>query len=107
MQAKVVANVNQFYSSRNVICLHKLFGFAVTGAEKQYIDIEVMRSGKCLIRIAQQIGMYLMQRIAGIATALHKAQFYLRMVDEQTNQFAPRISCTTNNACSDFHDCIF
>ena len=42
--------------------------------------------------------------IAGVTAAVYKLYVYIRVINQQTNQFARRITCPTDNSC--FNRCV-
>ena len=76
--------------------LQELFTLAVAEAEEDNVHL-VKRHlvGKTLIGFANESFMYVAQQIASIAFRVGKDNLYLRMVQQQTNQFSACIACST------------
>ena len=80
------------------MALHELLRIAVSGTEEKEVDL-VQRQfiGKYQICFAIQSAMYVRDLVAGIARTVHKCNLGVRMIQQQADQFACRISCTSNN----------
>ena len=78
--------------------LHELFRIAVSGTEEKEVDL-VQRQfiGKYQICFAIQSAMHVRDLVAGIARTVHKCNLGVRMIQQQADQFACRISCSSNN----------
>jgi predicted RNA-binding protein associated with RNAse of E/G family len=68
----------------------------VAEAEEYYVDIlERHLISKSQFRIADESFVDIAHQIAGVALAVGKDDLCLRMVQQQTDQLAARISCRT------------
>ena len=74
----------------------ELLALSVSKAEEDYIDfIEWHLARKLQVGFANQSFMHVRHKIASIALRVRKHDFYLRVIEKNTNQFSSRISCST------------
>ena len=72
----------------------------MSGAEEQNIDaVERKLIREDQVGFAVQAFVYIGNLVACVTGTVDEFDFYIRMVDEQANQFACRISCATNDSC--------
>src|SRR6188768_1171599 len=75
----------------------------MTQTKKDHIDIIIQLTGKFQLSITKQILVNRMYWLASIATAMNKRNKYTRMVDQQTYEFATRITCSADYADLNCH----
>ena len=83
-----------------IVTIHKLLCISMSRTEEQYINL-IQRKfvGKNQIRFTIESLMYVGNLIAGVTAAVYKLYVYIRVINQQTNQFARRITCPTDNSC--------
>ena len=94
----VHAEVDDLHVFGHAVALHELLRVAVGGTEEEEVDL-VQRQfvGEHQIRLAVQSAVHIGDLVAGIARAVDKCNLRVRMVQEQADQFACRVSCTSYN----------
>jgi hypothetical protein len=73
-------------------------------AEEDDVYLRVRLVGETQFRAPEQIGVGLVEGLAGTGTTEHKIQPYLRVTQQDPDELAPRISGTPYDTCSD-HFC--
>src|ERR1035437_3341509 len=102
--AVIGGQVDNFQPIRQLIQLYKLFAVAMCRAKKQYIYLVKWQFGcKYQCCFANQSAVYIGYRIACIAGAVYKCDFYIRMMNQNPQQFSGGISCATYYACFYFY----
>ena len=80
-QTEILCQIDDLDPRGNIVRLQKTRAFAVSGAKKQHVDdIERHLIGKEQVCFAIESGMYVGQRIAGVARRVREGNHCLRMV---------------------------
>ena len=84
------------------MAFHELLRIAVGGTEEQQVDL-VQRQfiGKHQVGFSIQSAVHIRYLVACIARTVHKCNLGVRMIQQQANQFACRVSRTTYNSYLD------
>ena len=95
----VHTEVDDFQILRHIMTIHKLLRVTMGGTEEQYIYLVQRKPvGKYQIGFTVKPFMYVGNLIAGVAATVYKLYLYFGMINQQTNQFACRITCPTDNS---------
>ena len=92
--AEVLSQVDDFHLFGNGMFLQESSALAMTEAEEHHVYIiERHLRSEAQVGIAKQSLVYVAHRIASIALRVGKYNLGLRMIEQQTDEFAPRIAC--------------
>ena len=99
LDAVIHAEVDDFQIFGYVVAIHELLRIPMSRTEEQYINL-IQRKfvGKNQIRFTIEPLMYVGNLIAGVTAAIYKLYVYIGVIDQQTDQFACRITCPTDNS---------
>ena len=95
LKTEVLCQVNNLDIGGNLVLFEERFALAVAETEEHHIHLVERHIGYELhIGLTIQSFVDICEQIARVALAVDKYNFGLRMIDEQTNEFACRISRT-------------
>ena len=99
LQAVVHREVDDAQLLGHVVALEELARVAIGRAEEEHVDfVQRQLVGKGEVGFAIEPLMHIGDAVSGIAAAVYKYDFCLRVVEQQANQFARCIACTTNDS---------
>ena len=95
----VHTEVNDFQIFGYIMTIHKLLRITMGGTEEQYIYfIQRKLVSKYQIGLTIESFMYVSYLIASVTATIYKLYFHFGMINQQTNQFACRITGPTDNS---------
>ena len=90
---EILGKIDDFQSGRTGMFCPESAAFPVTGAKEYHIHrVQRRIRAEMKIRITEQAGVDRPKRIAGIAGGLHEDDLRLGMIQQDTQQFACRVS---------------
>ena len=99
LDAVIHREVDNLDLFRDNVRFHKLPRVAMRRTEEKAIDfIQRDLSRKAHVRLAIQAFVDVRNPVSRIAGAIDKDYFHVRMVDQQANEFARRITCSAYNS---------
>ena len=99
LQTIVHGEVDDSQLFGHVVALQKLACIAMCGAEEEHINlVERQLVCKGQIRLAQEAFVHVGNAVARVATAVNKNDFGIGVVEQQANQLACCVTCTTYNS---------
>src|SRR5690625_55602 len=84
------------------MALQKLSGISMTQTQIDYVNVPVEILGEYQICISEKVLVYIVYFISVIGLTVRKNNFYLRVKNQQTDQFSTGIACRTYNTYSYF-----
>ena len=99
LQTVVHREVDDFQVLGDVVAFHELACVAVGGAEEEHVNL-VQRQlvGKGQVGLAVQTFVYVGYFVSGVARTVDEDDFRLRVVQQQTDQFACRVAGPADNS---------
>ena len=93
------AEVDDLHVLGYSMAFHELLRVAVGGAEEQKVNaVQRQLVGKTYFGFAEQAAMNVSDQISGVTGTIHKCNLGVRVIKQQADQFACRISRTTYNS---------
>ena len=93
------AEVDDLHVVGNSMAFHEFLCIAMSGTEEQKVDaVQRELVGETHIGFSEQSAVNVSDQVAGVAGTIHKCNLGVRVIQQQTNQFACRISRTTDNS---------